>query len=173
MKKCLPFIVILTYTVIFIFRPKMGLGAVKTSGYFIKEMLMIMPVVFILTALLEVWVPKKKIMQFLGKEAKLKGIVLSFVIGSVSAGPIYAAFPMCVMLYRKGASVRNLVIILSSWAVIKIPMLINEATFLGLKFMLMRWALTIIAVIIFSWIADKIIRREDMPQSVDEDMPQS
>lgn len=125
-------------------------------------MLIIMPVIFVLTALLDLWVPKDKIMQFLGREAKGKGLLLSFVIGSVSAGPIYAAFPMSIMLHKKGASIRNIIVILSSWAVIKIPMLLNEAKFLGPKFMIMRWILTVLSIIIFSWLADKIIKDEDI-----------
>ncbi|WP_312941580.1 permease [Oscillibacter sp.] len=134
--------------------------------YYIKEMLMIMPVIFVLTALLDMWIPKEKIMQYLGKDAKAKGVFLSFVVGSISAGPIYAAFPMCVMLHKKGASIRNIIIILSSWAVIKVPMLLNEVKFLGSKFMAIRWVLTVIAIIIFSWIAEKIIKDEDLPGEV-------
>lgn len=126
-------------------------------------MLMIMPVIFVLTALLDMWVPKEKIMKFLGKDAKAKGVFLAFVVGSISAGPIYAAFPMCVMLHKKGASIRNIIIILSSWAVIKIPMLLNETKFLGPKFMIIRWILTVIAIIIFSWIASKMLKDEDLP----------
>lgn len=156
-------IVALVYIAMFIINPAMGTASVKNSGYYIKEMLMIMPVIFILTALLDLWIPKEKIMRYLGKEAKAKGIFLSFVVGSVSAGPIYAAFPMCVMLHKKGASIRNIVIILSSWAVIKVPMLLNEAKFLGPNFMAIRWVLTVIAIIIFSWIAAKIIKDEDLP----------
>ena len=158
------FTIILAYGLISIINPSMGLASVKNSGYYIKEMLMIMPVIFVLTALLDLWVPKEKIMQFLGKDAKVKGLFLAFVIGSVSAGPIYAAFPMCTMLHKKGASIRNIVVILSSWAVIKIPMLLNEAKFLGLRFMIVRWLLTVAAIIIFSWLADKIIKDEDLPQ---------
>ena len=52
----------------------MGLGAVKPA-VILSKMLMIMPVVFILTALLEVWCLRKKIMQFLGKRQN-KGIPL-------------------------------------------------------------------------------------------------
>lgn len=73
-----------------------------------------------LTALLDSLVPKDAIIKIFGKEAKTKGIVLSFFLGSISAGSIYAAFPL---------------IILSSWAVVKVPMLVNEVKFLGLKFM--------------------------------------
>ena len=159
-------IVALAYIIMFIMNPAMGTDSVKNSGYYIKEMLMIMPVIFVLTALLDMWVPKEKIMQYLGKEAKAKGVFLSFVVGSISAGPIYAAFPMCVMLHKKGASIRNIIIILSSWAVIKVPMLLNEAKFLGPKFMAIRWVLTVIAIIIFSWIAAKIIKDKDLPVEV-------
>lgn len=159
-------IVALAYIIMSIMNPAMGIGSVKNSGYYIKEMLMIMPVIFVLTALLDMWVPKEKIMRYLGKDAKAKGVFLSFVVGSISAGPIYAAFPMCVMLHKKGASIRNIIIILSSWAVIKVPMLLNEAKFLGLKFMAIRWVLTVLAIIIFSWIAAKIIKDEDLPGEV-------
>ena len=54
---------------------------------------MIMPVIFLLTALLDLWVPKEKIMVFLGKESKANGL-FSFILGSISAGSVYAAFPM-------------------------------------------------------------------------------
>lgn len=158
--------VALVYIIMFIATPVTGMESVKNSGYYIKEMLMIMPVIFILTALLDIWIPKEKIMQYLGKDAKSKGVVLSFVVGTISAGPVYAAFPMCIMLRKKGASIRNIVIILSSWAVIKVPMLINEAKFLGPKFMAIRWILTIISIIIFSWIADKMIIDKDLPGEV-------
>lgn len=155
-------LIVLAYAILFVIRPDMGVSAIKNSGYYIKEMLIIMPVIFVLTALLDSWVPKHTIMKYLGKESRIKGLVLSFVLGAISAGPIYAAFPLCVMLHKKGASIRNLVIILSSWAVIKIPMLINEVKFLGMEFMAVRWALTVIAIIIFSWITSKIVKDTDL-----------
>ena len=157
-------VVAVAYTLIFVIKPDMGVTSIKNSAYYIKEMFMIMPVIFVLTALLDTWVAKEKITKYLGKESKIKGIILSFVLGSISAGPIYAAFPMCVMLHKKGASVRNLVIILSSWAVIKVPMLLNEAKFLGMKVMAIRWVLTVIAIVVFSWIAAKIVKDEDIVQ---------
>ena len=155
-------IVVLAYLILTIVSPQLGLQGVKNSSYYIKEMLMIMPVIFVLTALLDSWVPKETIIKLLGKEAKAKGIVLSFLLGSISAGPIYAAFPLCGMLYKKGASIQNIVIILSSWAVVKIPMLLNEAKFLGLKFMTVRWVLTVVAILISSWITEKMVKEKDM-----------
>lgn len=156
-------LIILAYAVLFLIQADMGITAIKSSGYYIKEMLIIMPVIIVLTALLDSWVPKHTIMKYFGEESRIKGVVLSFVFGAISAGPIYAAFPLCVMLHKKGASIRNLVIILSSWAVIKIPMLINEVKFLGMEFMAVRWSLTVIAIIIFSWITSKIVKDTDLP----------
>ena len=161
--------VALAYIIMFIAKPAMGIESVKSSGYYIKEMLTIMPVIFVLTALLDTFVPKETIIKYLGREAKTKGVLVSFVLGSISAGPIYAAFPFCLMLHKKGATVKNIVIVLSSWAVIKVPMLLNEAKFLGLEFMAVRWVLTIIAILIFSYIADKIIKDKDLPQIAEEE----
>ena len=153
--------VVAVYAVLLVFSPRMAAQSAANSVYFIKEMLTIMPVIFVLTALLDLWVPKEKILRYLGDSAGARGILLSFVVGSISAGPIYAAFPMCVMLRKKGASVRNIVIILSAWAVIKVPMLLNEAKFLGLKFMAVRWVLTVLAILVFSWLAARMLKDED------------
>lgn len=163
------FSVIFAYTTIFILNPETGIDSVKGSGYYIKEMLMIMPVVFVLTALLDLWVPKEKIEQHLGDKSKTKGIALSFILGSVSAGPIYAAFPFCIMLLKKGASIKNIIIILSSWAVIKIPMLTIETKFLGPKFMISRYILTVLAIIIFSTISSKILKNVDITKKEEQE----
>lgn len=156
------FIVIIAYLLLFILNRPMAITSVKNSSYYIKEMLMIMPIIFVLTALLDTWVDKNTIMKFLGKESKIKGTILAFVLGSVSAGPIYAAFPISVMLHKKGASIKNIVIILSTWAVVKVPMLINEVKFLGFEFMAIRWVLTIFAILIFATIMNGFIKDEDL-----------
>lgn len=130
----------------------------RSSGeaiYYIREMFEIMPVVFGMVVLIEVWLPRKLIEKHMGNHSGIMGIVLAFLMGMLSAGPIYAAFPITRVLYKKGASTRNIVIILSSWAVIKVPMLVNEAKFLGIKFMVIRWILTIIGILIIGVVMDK------------------
>lgn len=119
---------------------------------FIIEMVQILPLVFILSALITEWVPATLIQKHLGKDSGVLGMLFSLLLGSVSAGPIYAAFPMTHSLYKKGASIRNLVVLLSSWATIKIPMLFVEASFLGFNFMILRYLLTIPAIILMALI---------------------
>lgn len=151
------------YLGLFIINTEKAIQSVGNTGYYLKEMLIIMPVVFLLTALIEAWVPKHLIMNALGENSGLKGSFISIALGSISAGPIYAAFPVCKTLLNKGASISNIVVILSAWAVIKIPMLANEAKFLSPKFMITRWIFTTISIIIMGYIVGKIVKKEDIP----------
>lgn len=160
--------VALIYIVLFITNTDKAIVSVKNSGYYIKEMLMIMPVVFLLTSLIEAWVPKKVIMENLGDGSGIKGSFISLLLGSVSAGPIYAAFPVCKTLIKKGASISNIVVILSAWAVIKVPMLANEAKFLSPRFMVTRWVLTTISIFIMGFVISKFVKREDIPMKEEE-----
>lgn len=162
--------VVLVYIFLFIVMPDKADVSVKNSMYYVYEMLQIMPVIFILTAIIEAWVPKEVIMNGFGEKAGIKGSFFSFLLGSFSAGPIYAAFPISKMLLKKGASIGNIVIILSSWAVIKIPMLANEAKFLGPKFMGIRWVLTVISIIIMACIVSLFVKKEDIPDEEEVDI---
>lgn len=163
-------LVILIYIGLSIFMPNKALQSFENSLYYIKEMLMIMPVILLLTSLITAWVPRKTIENNFGKNSGIKGSIFSFLLGSFSAGPIYAAFPVCKMLLKKGASISNIVIMLSTWAVIKVPMLLTEAKFLGPKFMAIRWILTTIAIFSMGYISSKLVKKEDMPMEDVKDL---
>lgn len=162
-KNKLLFLVILAYVLLLAAMPQKALESGKNSMYYVIEMIQIMPVIFILTSLIEAWVPREIIIKSFGEKSGFKGSILSFLLGSFSAGPIYAAFPVCKMLLGKGASISNIVIILSAWAVVKVPMLANEAKFLGPKFMGVRWVLTTISIFIMAYIVSKLVRKSDIP----------
>jgi len=94
------FLVIVIYLLMIIFIPIKAKESFFNSLYYIKEMLMIMPVILLLTSLIDTWVPKRTIESMLGENSGIKGIVFSFLLGSFSAGPIYAAFPVCKTLFK-------------------------------------------------------------------------
>ena len=154
--------VAVVYLFLFIAMRNKGIQAVNSSMYYIIEMIEIIPVVFLLTSIIETWVPKEVIMNSFGDKSGIKGNILSFLLGSFSAGPIYAAFPVCKMLLGKGASIANIVIILSTWAVVKIPMLANEAKFLGVSFMGIRWILTTISIFVIAYLIALIVKKENI-----------
>ena len=155
-------LVALIYVSIFIFMPDKAMEAMGNSVYYLVEMVQVLPIIFLLTVVIEALVPKEMITKRLGAKSGFLGNILSLILGSISAGPIYAAFPISKMLLTKGARVSNVVIILSSWAVIKLPMLANEAKFLGVSFMGVRWVLTVIAILIMAWITEKLVSKKDM-----------
>ena len=159
-------IVAVIYLILFALMPDKATTAIKNSIYYLIEMFEVLPVIFLLTVVIEALVPKEWIIKHFGEKSGLLGNLLSLVLGSISAGPIYAAFPISKMLMTKGASVANIVIILSSWAVIKVPMLANEAKFLGVTFMSIRWILTVAAILIMAWLMGKMISKKEMGNDV-------
>lgn len=162
--------VILIYIILLILNPDKGLMALKNTSYYLLELIQVIPIIMVLTIVIEAWVPKEVITKGLGSHSGLKGNIYAFILGSVSAGPIYAAFPICKMLMKKGASITNSIIIISAWAVIKVPMLANEAKFLGFRFMAIRWVLTVVAILIMAYIGNWLIKREDIPQENEEEV---
>ncbi len=139
-----------------------GRSSLVALNYF-KEMIFIIPPVFVLMGLLEVWVPKEKIKQLIGSGSGLKGMLFSFLMGTLPTGPLYMAFPLAGSLLQKGARVSNIVIFLGAWAAIKIPQLIAEIEFLGLPFSALRFVLTLTAVIIIGQIMERLVHHEDLP----------
>lgn len=166
-KNKLSVVVLVAYVLLMIVRRDMAFSALGNSTYYLIEMAQILPVIFMLTVSIDVLIPKEWIVKRLGKQSGIIGAALALAFGSLSAGPIYAAFPIAKTLHKKGASVANIVIILSAWAVIKVPMLANEAKFLGPDFMLVRWILTVVFILAIGIIMEKLhieIHGEDQNQ---------
>ncbi len=157
-----PAVALLAYVLVFILSPQTFRTALVFISGFLKEMIQVLPRVLILSGLIAVWVPRDVIIGGFGNKSGWKGRLLSLLIGSVSAGPIYAAFPLCLTFKKKGASTENIIIILSSWAVIKVPMLIMEIKFLGMEFSLLRYLLTVPVIFLMAWILKKILAWDEL-----------
>jgi len=110
------------------------------------EMITFIPFLFIIVGLFDVWFPKEKIEKHIGKDSGIKGILTVIVLAMLQAGPLYGAFPVAYILYKKGASIKNIFIYLGAFSTLKIPMLGIEIGYLGLKFTLAR---TLVALPLF------------------------
>jgi uncharacterized membrane protein YraQ (UPF0718 family) len=109
-------------------------------------MITFIPFLFIIVGLFDVWFPKEKIEKHIGKDSGIKGILVVVVLAMLQAGPLYGAFPVAYILYKKGASIKNIFIYLGAFSTLKIPMLGIEIGYLGLKFTLAR---TLVALPLF------------------------
>lgn len=142
LKKVRPYIWLIVFAIFivisFIFRFKPGKEMSLTFKDSLVEMITFIPVLFIIVGLFDVWVPKEKIQKHIGQESGIKGIVIVVLLAMLQAGPLYGAFPVAYMLWKKGASIKNIFIYLGAFASLKIPMLGIEIAYLGIRFTLIR-----------------------------------
>jgi uncharacterized membrane protein YraQ (UPF0718 family) len=125
--------------------------SVSMMVYQAKTMLLVIPPIFVLLGLLDVWVPREKMIKFMGKGSGIKGSVLAFLLGSFAAGPLYGALPVAAVLMKKGASFFNILIFIGAWSTTKIPMLLFEMSALGNRFALSRLAIDIVGIVLIAW----------------------
>ena len=141
-KKYQSYVWVVTYAVLTVLSFLLGFNPGKAvftnfAQSFI-EMVTFVPFLFIIVGLFDVWVPKEKIQKHIGQESGIKGIALVVLLAMLQAGPLYGAFPVAYLLYKKGASVRNIFIYLGAFSSMKIPMLGIEIGYLGIEFSLVR-----------------------------------
>jgi uncharacterized membrane protein YraQ (UPF0718 family) len=129
-----------------------GLKAIGVAGYSFKEMALVIPPVFILLGLLDVWVPRETMVKYMGEGSGIKGVILSIILGSAAAGPLYGAFPVAAVFMKKGAKFSNILIFIGAWSTTKIPMFLFEISALGARFAVTRLVVDIPGIIIIAYI---------------------
>ena len=141
---------------------QIGFKAISISTYQIGQMLLVIPPVFIMLGLLDVWVPKETMVKFMGEGSGLKGILLSIFIGSAAAGPLYGAFPVAAVFMKKGVKFSNILIFIGAWSTTKIPMFLFEMAALGTKFAFTRLLVDIPGIIIIAYILSKLVKKQEI-----------
>lgn len=135
-----------------------GLGAGKNFWTFFSEMITFLPLMFILIGLIDVWVPKEKVERHIGPGSAFKGTFWIVMLAMLQAGPLYGAFPVAYLLWKKGCSIKNIFIYLGAFSTLKIPMLTFEIGFLGLKFSLLRTLFTLPVFIGIGYIMEAYLK---------------
>lgn len=80
------FLLLLFINVLLMFlQPSLGQEVAELSIDNLKEMLSILPPIFLLLGLMDVWVPKETIMKYMGKGAGIKGVSLTNIFIFVGA----------------------------------------------------------------------------------------
>ncbi len=140
-----------------------GITILKDNFWlFLKQMILALPVMFILVGLFDVWVSKEKVQKHIGKASGIKGILLVMSLAFLQAGPLYAAFPVAYILWKKGTSPTNIFIYLGAVSIAKIPMLTFEIGFLGIQFSAMRILISIPIFIIVGIIMGNYFERNGL-----------
>jgi Predicted permeases len=145
-------------------RPGTGIAACSYSGRNLLNFLVILAPVFILIGLMDIWVERELMIRIMGNQSGLRGTLVAFLLGSVTAVPLYALLPVAAVLLRKGSRIANVLVFLCASAAVRIPLLLFELSSLGWEFTLVRCAANIVVVFAIAFIVDWLLSAKDKEQ---------
>lgn len=154
---CLIIVLIIT-----IINKELGFKTFIIAESSFKQMISVLPPIMILLGLMDVWIPRESMIKYMGEDSGLLGIGLAMLIGSLAAGPMYAAFPFTAVLLRKGAKFSNIIIFMNAWCVTKIVTLMFEVTYLGYEFTLTRLLIDIPGVIFMGYLVHWLMPKDEL-----------
>ena len=128
---------------------------------FTKNLIKVIPCAFILIGLFEVWVKKETIERHLGQNSGFKSYFWGILLASTSIGGILIAFPISYALFNKGARLSVVFTYLGASAICRVPMTIFEASFLGVKFSLIRLFVSLPLIIVTSILLEKYLLKQN------------
>lgn len=137
--------------------PHFGPALIRNTWNNFAEMLSVLPPVFLILGLLDVWVPRQTVMRCLGPGSGILGALLCIFLGAAAAGPLYGAFPVAETMHRKGASYFNIMVFLGAWSTLKIPMAIFETSALGARFSLTRWVTNVFVIFVVATVINQVL----------------
>jgi uncharacterized membrane protein YraQ (UPF0718 family) len=147
---------------------KPGLEVAGNFIDFATSMLKVLPVAFLLIGLFEVWVDRSIIEENFGHKSGFKGYFWAILLASTTVGGTYVAFPVAYSLYQKGAKYSTIFTYIGAAALVRIPMTLFEASFLGIKFSLIRLGLSLPLIILSSIWLEKFLNDRDMTFTKDK-----
>jgi uncharacterized membrane protein YraQ (UPF0718 family) len=133
---------------------------------FFLEMMALLPLMFLLIGLFDVWVPRERIERHIGHGSGLAGMFWVILLAVVQPGPLYGAFPVAYMLFKKGASVRNVFVYLGAFSCMAIPMYAFEIGFLGIKFWFLRFVFSLLVFVLIGIIMEKYVGKDFIVKEV-------
>ena len=135
-------------TAFLLFWPQKSTQTISILSYQLGTMLQIIPPIFILLGLFDVWVPREIIIRLMGP-------------GSAAAGPLYGAFPIVAVLMKKGASFPNILIFIGAWSTTKIPMFLFEMNALGYRFAVSRLIIDLVGILFIAAVMNLLIPQKE------------
>ncbi len=156
------FLIVFTIVLFTIFLyPQLGLYALVFTGKNIINVLFMLIPIFICIGLLDVWVKRETMIKIMGEKSGIKGILISFLLGIITAVPIYALLPIAGMMLKKGSKIANVIIFICSCVSIRIPLLLFEVSSMGWKFTLIRLIANLFVVILIAFIIEKLLTEKN------------
>ncbi|SJZ53100.1 permease [Selenihalanaerobacter shriftii] len=117
---------------------QLHIKGLKVSSNMLIKTAPLLIVAFILAGLIQVLIPQELIVEWLGAEAGVKGILIGWFAGLVTPGGPYVAFPLAVSIFKSGASLMAVITYVVAWSIWNISSLTFEVALIGPKFTVIR-----------------------------------
>ena len=142
------------------FHKGVALEGFRQTGTLLKQVAPVLIPAFILAGMVSVLIPSEALTRMLGSESGMRGILIGTIAGALTPGGPFLAFPLLALLLKGGASVGAVVAYLSSWALLGVHrMLAFEIPILGMRFVLIRAAASLLAPLLIGWVAQLLWTR--------------
>ena len=146
--------------ILFFINRTLSENAISLSLKSAFTMLGILPPILLIVNLMDTWVPREIIVHHMGEDAGARGFFWAFALGTLGAGPLYAAFPVAAFLAKKGARMAYIIFLLGIWTSTKLPISMYELNFFGGVFTLVHICTGILVYLILAIIMEKILNAQ-------------
>ncbi|MDC7225028.1 MAG: permease [Spirochaetales bacterium] len=147
-------------SLIFSFEPGKQIG--RNFRYFALDTLKMFPAAFILVGLFMVWINRATVEKFFGEASGFAGYLAALALACTTLYPFVVVLPMASALSKKGARLSVVLTYLGASAICRIPMTIFEASFLGIKFTLIRYLVSLPLILLSSLLIEKIVSKKEL-----------
>ena len=142
------FLLMLVLSRFFQWTPGIQIGAHFQD--FILGMLRVFPCAFILIGLFDVWIKQETVQRHMGEGSGWRGYFWALLLAGTTVGGMFVGFPVAYALYNKGAKLSIVFTYIGAAAICRVPMSLFEAFFLGARFTLVRFTVSLPLLILSS-----------------------
>lgn len=152
----LPLVTLLIAVIIYLINHDKGIQVAVLFFRTCKSTIPILILMFLLLSFLKFGMDTNKLQKNVNKRNGISNIIFAYLFGTLVSGPIYPGFTLSKMLLQGGVKIKIVVVMLSVWATLKIPMLPYELKILGSKLCIIRWIITGVTIMLLSIVCEKI-----------------
>ena len=107
-----PAVVAVIYLILFMVMPEKTMLALRSSGSIFSHIVLPLSLVFAVMVLMNLFLKPAQVAKLIGRKSGIRGKILPALAGIISAGPIYAWYPLLRDIKSKGSGNSPLVIFL-------------------------------------------------------------
>lgn len=125
------------------YRQGKHIEGLKEAKKMLLNVLPLLVLAFIMVGFISLTIPEESFRAWLGKESGWRGLIIGPIVGALVQGGPYAFFPLFDAVFRDSIATGTAVAMITAWGMINVGHLPYEITFLGPRFVVMKYSIYI------------------------------